>query len=280
MKEQTGQRVYTLYANTDSNQPALDSWINGSEQLLPGGTLLSPNQWWHVVGTYDGQNQILYVNGQQVAIKPQSGTIPTSTGALRIGGNNIWGEYFKGYIDEVRIYNRALTAAEVSYNMTTAISTSNPPQFVMGNKTLEPWVGYNPQGKAQAYQATPQKTGVITTVQVYLDASSTATQLVAGIYKDNNGHPGALVAQGKLSTLKSGAWNSVPIPVASVTAAQPYWLVILGSKGQIGYLNRIGSVTGSMESSSSSKQLTTLPSTWAGTAYQTNSAMSVFGLGY
>ncbi|MEY3289434.1 MAG: hypothetical protein RLZZ419_1676, partial [Pseudomonadota bacterium] len=279
MKEQTGQRVYTLYANTDSNQPALDSWINGGEKLLIGGTLLSPNQWWHVVGTYDGQNQILYVNGQQVAIKPQSGTIPTSTGALRIGGNNIWGEYFQGYIDEVRIYNRALTAAEVSYNMTTAISTSNPPQFVMGNKTLEPWVGYNPQGKAQAYQATPQKTGVITTVQVYLDASSTATQLVAGIYKDNNGHPGALVAQGKLSTLKSGAWNSVPIPVASVTAAQPYWLVILGSKGQIGYLNRIGSATGSMESSSSSR-LTTLPSTWTGTAYQTNSAMSVFGLGY
>ncbi|UOA10753.1 fibronectin type III domain-containing protein [Methylobacter sp. S3L5C] len=280
MKEQPGQQVYTLYANTDSNQPAVDPWINGGERLLAGGTLLPANQWRHLVGTYDGQNEILYVNGQQVAIKPQSGPILTSTGALRIGGDSIWsGEFFQGYIDEVRIYNRALTPAEVNYNQATAISVSNPPKFIMGNQTLEPWVGYNVQGKAQAFQTVPQKSGIVTAVQVYLDPSSTATALVAGVYKDNKGHPGALVAQGSLSTLKSGAWNSVPIPVASVTAAQPYWIAILGSKGQIGYLNRIGSATGRMESSSSNR-LTTLPATWTGTAYQTNSAMSVFGLGY
>ena len=32
---------------------------------------------------------------------------------LRIGGNAVWGEYFAGLIDEVRVYNRALSAAEV-----------------------------------------------------------------------------------------------------------------------------------------------------------------------
>ena len=36
------------------------------------------------------------------------GALLTSTGALRIGGNSIWGEYFQGRIDEVRVYNRAL----------------------------------------------------------------------------------------------------------------------------------------------------------------------------
>ena len=30
----------------------------------------------------------------------------TSTNPLRIGGNAVWGEYFNGLIDEVRIYNR------------------------------------------------------------------------------------------------------------------------------------------------------------------------------
>jgi hypothetical protein len=124
-----------------------------------------------------------------------------------------------------------------------------------------------------------QKTGVVTTIQVYLDASSTATELVAGIYKNNNGHPGALVAQGKLSTLKSGVWNSVPIPVISVTAAQPYWIAILGSKGQIRYLDRVGSGTGRMETSTSTP-LTTLPRVWKGAAYKTNSSMSVYGQGY
>jgi hypothetical protein len=172
-----------------------------------------------------------------------------------------------------------LTATEVTYNLKTAVSVSNPQQFVMGDKTKEPWVDYKPQGTAQAYRTTPQKTGVVTTVQVYLDASSTATELVAGVYKDNSGHPGALVAQGKLSTLKSGAWNSVPVPVASVTAAQPYWIAILGSKGQIRFLDLLGSGTGALESSASTT-LTSLPATWTGSAYKASSNMSVFGNGY
>ena len=45
-----------------------------------------------------------------------------STAPLRIGGNSIWGEYFSGLIDEVRVYNRALTAAEVQADMTTPVA--------------------------------------------------------------------------------------------------------------------------------------------------------------
>jgi hypothetical protein len=36
-----------------------------------------------------------------------------STRPLRIGGDSLWGEYFLGRIDEVRIYNSALTATEI-----------------------------------------------------------------------------------------------------------------------------------------------------------------------
>jgi len=277
-KELSGGAVYNLYANEDANVP-ISSFNDGNYQVISGPNQLRVNQWAHLVSTYDGQYQRLYVNGVEVANQAQNSLIQPSTGALRIGGNSVWGEYFQGYIDEVRIYNRALTATEVTNNLKTAISVSNPPQFVMGDKTKEPWVDYKPQGTAQAYRTTPQKTGVVTTVQVYLDASSTATELVAGVYKDNSGHPGALVAQGKLSTLKSGAWNSVPVPVASVTAAQPYWIAILGSKGQIGFLDLLGSGTGLMESSASTT-LTSLPATWTGSVFKTNSNMSVFGNGY
>ena len=41
----------------------------------------------------------------------------TSTGVLRIGGNNVWGEFFAGRIDEVRLYNRALTVGEINTDM-------------------------------------------------------------------------------------------------------------------------------------------------------------------
>jgi Concanavalin A-like lectin/glucanases superfamily len=40
---------------------------------------------------------------------------------LRMGGNSLWGEYFQGRIDDVRIYNRALSAAEIQADSTTPI---------------------------------------------------------------------------------------------------------------------------------------------------------------
>ena len=43
-----------------------------------------------------------------------------STGALRIGGNSIWSEWFQGRIDEVRVYRRTLTAAEIQADMNAA----------------------------------------------------------------------------------------------------------------------------------------------------------------
>jgi hypothetical protein len=67
-------------------------------------------------------NQILYVNGVQVAIRPQTGPIKVSGGVLRIGGDSVWGDYFNGLIDEVRIYNRALSAGEVQADMALPIS--------------------------------------------------------------------------------------------------------------------------------------------------------------
>ncbi len=278
IKEQPGDLAYGLYANENVSLPI--SYIKTQNyNTAQGKNPLPLNQWSHVVTTYNGQYQQLYINGVMIAQSPLGSLIPQTTGVLRIGGNSIWGEYFNGYIDEVRIYNRALTLAEVSYNLATAISISNPPVFVMGDKTQEPWVDIKAQGIAQAYQVTPPKTAIVNTVQVYLDASSTATEIVAGIYKDSNNHPGTLIAQGKLSALKSGTWNSVPIPIAAVTANQHYWIAILGSKGQIGFLDRIGSGTSLVETSASSK-LTTLPSTWTRSAQKANSDMSVFGLGY
>jgi len=278
MKETPGSEVYSLYASEDANIPV--SYINnGSYRSVSGSKQLPLNQWTHLVATYDGQHQRLYLNGLEVAKSLQDGLIQQSTGVLRIGGNSLWGEYFKGYIDEVRIYNRALTALEVMYNKATAISVTNPQQFVMGDNIKEPWVDYRSPGIAEAFQTVPRKSGVVTNVAVYLGASSTASELVAGIYKNNNGHPGDLITQGRLNKPKPGAWNQVTIPVVTVTAGQPYWIAIMSSKGQIGFLDQVGSGTGSMETSAFMR-LSFLPGKWKGSAYRPNSAMSIFGNGY
>jgi Concanavalin A-like lectin/glucanases superfamily len=38
-------------------------------------------------------------------------------GYARLGGNTVWGEWFAGTIDELNVYNRALTAAEIAVDM-------------------------------------------------------------------------------------------------------------------------------------------------------------------
>ena len=53
-----------------------------------------------------------------------AGALLTSTGALRIGGNSIWGEFFQGRIDEVRVYNRALSAGELQTDMNTPLPST------------------------------------------------------------------------------------------------------------------------------------------------------------
>jgi hypothetical protein len=122
-KEQAGAVVYYLHAgSSSSNRPATGVTVAGGEQILYGGTRLLANTWAHLAATYDGSMQRLYVDGVQVASRTQTGAITTSTGSLRIGGNAVWGEYFQGRIDEVRIYNRALSQTEIQSDMNTAVN--------------------------------------------------------------------------------------------------------------------------------------------------------------
>jgi hypothetical protein len=124
-KENAPNLSYGLYANSDAglgNKPSAHLWIGGVDRNVRGGSTLAVGSWTHLAATYDGAALRVYVNGVEVANLPQTGSIATSTGALRIGGNSVFpNEFFNGLIDEVRIYNRALGAAEVQTDMATGI---------------------------------------------------------------------------------------------------------------------------------------------------------------
>ncbi len=76
---------------------------------------LEANVWQHEALTFDGTKLKLYVNGELVATKPVEKTNSAALGALEIGCSA--SQHFKGRIDEVRIYNRALEAGEVVTSM-------------------------------------------------------------------------------------------------------------------------------------------------------------------
>jgi hypothetical protein len=67
------------------------------------------------------------VDGQQVATESLSGAAVDSASPLRFGGNAVWGEWFQGSLDDVRIYDRALGAGEIQADMETPVGEEPAP---------------------------------------------------------------------------------------------------------------------------------------------------------
>ncbi len=84
---------------------------NWSGSVLISNSALIPNQWYHIVATYDGSIKRIYINGQQDNDRETSGEVGTNNNIVGIGGRPA--DKWKGLIDDVRIYSRALTASEI-----------------------------------------------------------------------------------------------------------------------------------------------------------------------
>ena len=120
LKEQPNGLTYALYASGEvAGRPNGSLSVGGGDRYLDAPATLPLNTWSHLALTYDGATMRLYVDGTQVATRAQTGAVATSNGLLRIGGNAIWGEWFAGKLDEVRIYDRALAAAQVVTDSTS-----------------------------------------------------------------------------------------------------------------------------------------------------------------
>jgi hypothetical protein len=121
LKENASGLSYSLYGSGSPAVPSTWMRVGSAEREVNGTAALAVNTWTHLAATYDGATMRLFVNGVQVGTRALAGSLGTSTAPLRIGGNAIWGEYFSGLIDEVRVYNRVLTAAEIQADMAVAI---------------------------------------------------------------------------------------------------------------------------------------------------------------
>jgi hypothetical protein len=123
LKEQPSSLIYALYAGDATGKAATDVFTT-ADKGLSSTTATPVGSWTHIASTYDGTTLRIYVNGVQAASKAVTGAIKVSNGTLRIGGDSSWAnEWFSGLIDEVRVYNRALSAGEIQADMAAPVSS-------------------------------------------------------------------------------------------------------------------------------------------------------------
>lgn len=116
------------YISNISSGRVIAGGLAGSTWAEAYGTSTLPvNTWTHVAATYDGANIRLYQNAVEVRVRAFVGSFTVTTKALEIGWNSTYaGQFFSGKIDEIRIYNRALTPAEIQTDMNTPIAPTPP----------------------------------------------------------------------------------------------------------------------------------------------------------
>lgn len=126
---------------TISTNRQLDCRIN-SATARSANNSIKDNTWHHVACTYDGTTLRAYLDGVLVGSASVSTTLSTDN-QVSIGYNVNGGEtrYFKGALDDVRVYNRVLTTDDVSAIMATSASQPTPtptptPTPMRPNRTL------------------------------------------------------------------------------------------------------------------------------------------------
>ncbi len=176
LKEGSAGLSYALYSSDAGSRPS--GWIRRTSDIDATGTsAIATNTWVHLAATYNGSTLTLYVNGVQAATRAITGAIVTSTLPLRIGGSAAWGEYFAGRIDEVRIYNRALSASEIQTDMNTPVGAAGPtPDFSLSTAPASQTVT---QGNTANYTVTIGAvngfSGIVNLSASGLPANTTAT---------------------------------------------------------------------------------------------------------
>ncbi|MBN9482280.1 MAG: hypothetical protein BGO70_17030 [Bacteroidetes bacterium 43-93] len=101
--------VFALATGNVTNNGSISNW-QYSPQIVR-------DNWYVVVGTFNGTDTFkVYINGVLKSVYPAAGSIGSSTYGISIGAGMINSSYpywYKGFIDDIRIYNRVLDDSEI-----------------------------------------------------------------------------------------------------------------------------------------------------------------------
>lgn len=119
MTKGLGSGVFNSWAlcNDKATDELFFYTVTGSapDMLIPGN-VVPPGSWHHIAGTWDGTSKVLYLDGNKLGDDQPAG-IDFDDDPVYIGGDVDSGaptSFLPGRIDDVRVYNRALSGAEIT----------------------------------------------------------------------------------------------------------------------------------------------------------------------
>ncbi len=130
--------AYWLILNYPGSDGKLSFVFNSGSPIVKSATSSwISNTWYHAAATYDGAQMKLYING---VLEGNVGTaVPAvaNAAALQIGGNSDHSTYYPGCIDDVRLYNVAMSASEISGLFTSGTTNVAPVINPIGNRMID-----------------------------------------------------------------------------------------------------------------------------------------------
>jgi len=165
-----------------------------------------------------------------------------------------------------------------SGNVIVSTSAAGTLAFV-GDQSTEANQDSNAAGLAEAFQYSASAGGTANKLYIYLDGANTATKITLGLYANTgSNNPGALLAQGTITSPVAGAWNFATISPTPITIGAKYWIAALSPSGS-GEMFIRDVANGAIAQNSSQSNLTTLPATWSTGLSWSNAPMSAYAAG-
>ena len=130
----------------------------GANKTATTGVTIDADEWNHIVGVFDGENAIVYLNGEQKGSVPVTAPVDDAGLPLRIGSDDS-GNFFDGLMDEVMIWNKPLTEEEVSalFNNELNSDTETAPTITQDPGSMDTYEGGSITLSAKASGTPPMK---------------------------------------------------------------------------------------------------------------------------
>jgi len=222
-------RFFFRFGSSDVNSVgfATEDGVNGD--FDSGGGTISLGSWYHVAVSYDRSNlanlPIFYVNGARrttVALTMPSGAAPPLTGTAYIGNRAALDRAWSGPIDDLRIYNRLLSDAEVLALASLPVANVAPVVNAGRNQTIA-WPALATLAGIVSDDGKPNPPAAVTTTWSELSGPGTVTFANSSALSTTAGFsvPGIYLLQlaandGQVQTVSAVSVNALTAPVINV----------------------------------------------------------------